>query len=129
MNAATVPEHLLFTTDHEWVQFDGGNATVGITQFAADALGDIVFIEPPAVGTMVVRGEMCGEIASTKSVSDLLSPVSGEVTEVNAAVVTEPAVVNAEPYASGWIFRVTIAEQPVDLLTAEQYRDHVGTSA
>jgi glycine cleavage system H protein len=104
----TVPEQLRYTAEHEWVTIDGSLATVGITEHAADALGDVVYVSPPAPGTKVTAGEPCGEIESTKSVSDLYSPVDGEV--------------NADPYGSGWLFKVQIAgDEPTDLLSAEEY--------
>jgi glycine cleavage system H protein len=118
----TVPEQLRYTAEHEWVTIDGSLATVGITEHAADALGDVVYVSPPAPGTKVTAGEPCGEIESTKSVSDLYSPVDGEVTEVNAEVEEDPGQVNADPYGSGWLFKVQIAgDEPTDLLSAEEY--------
>jgi glycine cleavage system H protein len=118
----TVPEQLRYTAEHEWVTIDGSLATVGITEHAADALGDVVYVSPPTPGTKVTAGEPCGEIESTKSVSDLYSPVDGEVTEVNSEVEEDPGQVNADPYGSGWLFKVQIAgDEPTDLLTAEEY--------
>jgi glycine cleavage system H protein len=118
----TVPEQLRYTAEHEWVTIDGSLATVGITEHAADALGDVVYVSPPAPGTKVTAGEPCGEIESTKSVSDLYSPVDGEVTEVNSEVEEDPGQVNADPYGSGWLFKVQIAgDEPTDLLSAEEY--------
>jgi glycine cleavage system H protein len=118
----TVPEQLRYTAEHEWVTIDSSLATVGITEHAADALGDVVYVSPPAPGTKVTAGEPCGEIESTKSVSDLYSPVDGEVTEVNAEVEEDPGQVNADPYGSGWLFKVQIAgDEPADLLSAEEY--------
>jgi glycine cleavage system H protein len=120
----TVPEQLWYTAEHEWVAIDGPVASVGITEHAADALGDVVYVSPPAAGTKVTAGEPCGEIESTKSVSDLFSPVDGEVTEVNADVLDDPGQVNADPYGAGWLFRVKIAgEPPSDLLSAAQYTE------
>lgn len=101
-----VPSHLQYTADHEWVSIDGDIATVGITKFAADALGDIVYVDLPAVGSRLSVGEACGEIESTKSVSDLNVPVEGEVTEINEAVVSEPSLLNSAPYEAGWLMRV-----------------------
>jgi glycine cleavage system H protein len=118
----TVPEQLRYTAEHEWVTIDGSLATVGITEHAADALGDVVYVSPPTPGTKVTAGEPCGEIESTKSVSDLYSPVDGEVTEVNSEVEEDPGQVNADPYGSGWLFKVQIAgDEPTDLLSAEEY--------
>jgi glycine cleavage system H protein len=118
----TVPEQLRYTAEHEWVTIDGSLATVGITEHAAEALGDVVYVSPPAAGAKVTAGEPCGEIESTKSVSDLYSPVDGEVAEVNAGVEEDPGLVNADPYGSGWLFKVQIAgEAPADLLSAAEY--------
>jgi glycine cleavage system H protein len=120
----TVPEQLLYTAEHEWVTIDGQLASVGITEHAADALGDVVYVSPPAPGTKVTAGEPCGEIESTKSVSDLYSPVDGEVTEVNLDVEEDPGQVNADPYGAGWLFKVRLDDEPPgDLLTAEQYSE------
>ncbi|POM25118.1 Glycine cleavage system H protein [Actinomadura rubteroloni] len=121
----SVPEELRYSEEHEWVAgLDGesGIVTVGITAHAADALGEIVFLElQPAEGDTVEAGESCGEVESTKSVSELYSPVTGEVTAVNAAVIDEPKVINDDPYGEGWIFKVRIADEPGDLLDATAY--------
>ena len=120
----TVPEQLRYTTEHEWVAIDGQTASVGITEHAADALGDVVYVSPPTPGTKVTAGEPCGEIESTKSVSDLYSPVDGEVTDVNADVEDDPGQVNSDPYGAGWLFKVRLDDEPPsDLLTAEQYAE------
>jgi glycine cleavage system H protein len=120
----TVPEQLRYTAEHEWVAIDGQTASVGITEHAADALGDVVYVSPPTAGTKVTAGEPCGEIESTKSVSDLYSPVDGEVTDVNADIEDDPGQVNSDPYGAGWLFRVRLDEEPPsDLLTAEQYAE------
>ena len=117
----TVPEQLRYTAEHEWVSIDDSVATVGITEHAAEALGDVVYVSPPASGATVTAGEPCGEIESTKSVSDLYSPVDGEVTEVNPDVEDDPGQVNADPYGSGWLFKVQVSAEPTDLLSAEEY--------
>jgi len=120
----TVPEQLRYTAEHEWVAIDGQTASVGITEHAADALGDVVYVSPPAPGTKVTAGEPCGEIESTKSVSDLYSPVDGEVTEVNTDIEDDPGQVNSDPYGAGWLFKVRLDGEPSsDLLTAEQYAE------
>lgn len=120
----TVPEELQYTTEHEWVAIDGSVATVGITEHAAEALGDVVYVSPPAAGAKVTAGEACGEIESTKSVSDLYSPVDGEVTEVNADVEEDPGQINTDPYGAGWLFKVRLEDgAPGDLLSAEQYSE------
>ena len=120
----TVPDELRYTQEHEWVAIDGAAATIGITDHAQQALGDVVFVSVPAPGTKVTAGEPCGEVESTKSVSDLYSPVDGEVTEVNGEVDENPAVVNADPYGAGWLFKVALAasgEVPSGLLSAADY--------
>ncbi len=102
------PTDLKYTAEHEWLREDGDVATVGITAFAAEKLGDIVYIELPRVGTTVSAGSIVGEIESTKSVGELYSPVSGEVTEVNDAVVGSPELVNSEPFGAGWLVKVRV---------------------
>ena len=115
-----VPEHLRYTSDHEWLD-DAAPVTVGITRNAADALGDLVYVELPEVGAEVTAGAVCGEVESTKSVSELFSPVSGTVAEVNDAVVDDPSLVNSDPYGQGWLFRVDVTEEG-ELISAEEYR-------
>ncbi|NLA65001.1 MAG: glycine cleavage system protein GcvH [Leucobacter sp.] len=110
---------LRYSVEHEWVD-DASPAGVGVSQVAADALGDVVYVELPQVGAVVTAGEVCGEIESTKSVSELYSPVTGEVVEVNEAVVADPALVNSDPYGAAWLFRVAVTEEG-PLLTAEEY--------
>ncbi len=121
----SVPEQLRYSEEHEWVaglDTEDGVVTIGITAYAADALGEIVFLElQPGEGDTVEAGEPCGEVESTKSVSDIYSPVSGEVTAINAAVIDEPKVINDDPYGEGWIFKVRISDEPGDLLDAEAY--------
>jgi glycine cleavage system H protein len=120
----TVPQQLRYTAEHEWVAIDGQAASVGITEHAADALGDVVYVSPPTPGTKVTAGEPCGEIESTKSVSDLYSPVDGEVTDLNADIDDDPGLVNSDPYGAGWLFKVRLDDEPPsDLLTAEQYAE------
>ncbi|GIH23418.1 glycine cleavage system H protein [Acrocarpospora phusangensis] len=116
----TVPSHLRYTAEHEWVDLAGGVATVGITAYAAEALGDVVYVELPEAGSAIRAGAVCGEIESTKSVSDLFAPVDGEITEVNEAVVADPGVLNGDPYAGGWLFRVRVTGSP-ELLGADAY--------
>jgi glycine cleavage system H protein len=105
----SVPAELHYTEEHEWVSIAGDTATVGVTDYAAQQLGDVVYVSLPTVGAAVTSGEPCGEVESTKSVSDLYSPVDGEVTEVNDELEDDPALVNAEPYGAGWMFRVRVA--------------------
>ena len=107
---AKVAAELKYSAEHEWIAVDGsGPSVVGVSAVAAEALGDIVYVDLPEVGSTVTAGETCGEIESTKSVSDLYSPVTGEVTEVNDDVVSDPAVINNDPYGAGWLFEVVPA--------------------
>jgi glycine cleavage system H protein len=119
------PAQLRYSKEHEWLSpVENGVATVGITKYAADQLGDVVFVDLPEVGAAVAEGEPCGELESTKSVSDLYSPVTGEVTEVNPEAVADPALVNSSPFEAGWLFRVRLAGEgdvPGTLMSAEEY--------
>ncbi|MFC4030727.1 glycine cleavage system protein GcvH [Streptomyces polygonati] len=116
------PEQLRYSKEHEWVSAPAdGVSTVGITSHAADALGDVVFVQLPDVGATVTAGESCGELESTKSVSDLYSPVSGEVTETNQDAVDDPSLVNSAPYEGGWLFKVRVSGEADDLLSADEY--------
>ena len=119
-----VPEELRYTAEHEWVRMNAdGTATFGITHFAQDALGDIVYVSLPAVGDVIAAGAACGEVESTKSVSDVYAPLSGTVVERNEALDAAPETVNADPYGAGWLIRLTVADAgAVDsLLTAVEY--------
>ncbi|WP_040918999.1 glycine cleavage system protein GcvH [Saccharomonospora glauca] len=121
----STPEELRYTEEHEWVvAIDGGRARVGITEYAQDQLGDVVFVELPEVGTHLDMGEPFGEIESTKSVSELFAPVDGEVVAVNDAVVSSPELVNSDPYGEGWLIEVALDDAgAVDaLLDAEAYQ-------
>ncbi|WP_449282208.1 glycine cleavage system protein GcvH [Leucobacter sp.] len=110
---------LRYSAEHEWI--DGGTpATVGISEVAADALGEIVYVDLPEVGANITVGQVVGEVESTKSVSELFSPVAGEVVEVNETAVADPALINSDPYGEGWLFRVAVSEEG-PLLSAEQY--------
>lgn len=110
---------LRYSAEHEWINSDSP-AAVGITEVAADALGEIVYVDLPEVGATVTAGEVCGEVESTKSVSDIYSPVSGEVVERNEAAIADPALINADPYGEAWLFKVAVSAEGA-LLTAEQY--------
>ncbi|EKX62092.1 glycine cleavage system protein GcvH [Streptomyces ipomoeae] len=119
------PQQLRYSKEHEWLSdAEDGVSTVGITEFAANALGDVVYAQLPDVGSTVTAGETCGELESTKSVSELYSPVSGEVTAVNEDVVDDPSLVNTAPFEGGWLFKVRVAEEPADLLSADEYTAH-----
>lgn len=112
---------LKYSAEHEWIAGDGaGPVSIGITAVATDALGDIVYVDLPEVGDTVTAGETCGEVESTKSVSDLYAPVSGEVTEINSDVVDSPELINSDPYGNGWLFKVAVTEEG-PLMSAEEY--------
>ncbi|GAA1597932.1 glycine cleavage system protein GcvH [Leucobacter chromiireducens] len=110
---------LQYSAEHEWIT-DESPATIGVSEVAADALGEVVYVDLPAIGATVTAGDSCGEIESTKSVSEIYSPVSGEVVEVNQAVIDDPALVNSDPYGAAWLFKVNVTEFG-PLLSAEQY--------
>ena len=116
---------LHYTEEHEWIALDGDIATIGITDYAAEKLGDVVFVELPAAGTTVTEGTVVGEIESTKSVGELFAPVSGEVVEANQAVVDSPELVNSDPFGEGWLIKVSAAALP-DLLSHDEYRALTG---
>ncbi|MDQ1127696.1 glycine cleavage system H protein [Microbacterium sp. LKL04] len=112
---------LSYTAEHEWIAFDGDVATVGITDYAAEKLGDVVFVELPAVGTAVTAGDTCGEIESTKSVGELYAPLTGEVVEINDAVVDDPSSVNAGAF-DAWLVKIKVDGAPTgDLLDRDAY--------
>ena len=121
------PDDLRYTNQHEWVRVDGDTVTVGITDFAASALGDIVFVQLPSVGDAIEAGDTCGEIESTKSISELFAPVGGTVTEVNSTLENTPETVGASPYGDGWLFRLDAPGTSIDgLLDAGGYRELIG---
>lgn len=121
----TNPRDLKYTKEHEWARIEGNRVTVGITHYAQEALGDVVFVELPGVGDKIIEGEGFGTVESVKSVSDLYAPVSGEVVEVNDNVLDSPETVNTDPYGAAWMIVVEIADPTeVDkLLSAEQYEE------
>ncbi|MCW4458062.1 glycine cleavage system protein GcvH [Microbacterium sp. MPKO10] len=112
---------LSYTDDHEWLKIEGSSVTVGITDYAAEQLGDVVFVELPEVGDDVEAGTVVGEIESTKSVGELFAPVTGTVTAVNDAVVDDPALVNSSPFDDGWMLTIEAPELPEGLLDADAY--------
>ncbi|HEY7941590.1 MAG TPA: glycine cleavage system protein GcvH [Candidatus Limnocylindrales bacterium] len=120
-----VPDGLRYTDDHEWLRVEGDAGLVGITAYAADQLGDIVFVELPAVGARFERGKTFGVVESVKAVSDLFAPVAGEVTEVNPALADQPELVNTEPYGAGWLVRLRLSDpaQADALKDAAAYRE------
>ena len=119
----SVPNDLRYTRDHEWLRLDGEEATVGITAYAADQLGDIVFVELPDAGRELDQARPFGVVESVKAVSDLFAPISGEVVAINAALAAGPELVNSDPYGDGWMIRVKVADasQLDDLLDGEAY--------
>jgi glycine cleavage system H protein len=124
------PENLKYTSEHEWVRSPGdaeGSVRVGITDFAQDALGDIVYVSLPQVGDSVTAGDTCGELESTKSVSDIYAPVSGEVVAINGALDSTPELVNSDPYEAGWLFEVSVsdADQVEGLMDASAYQTSI----
>ncbi|MFM7617676.1 MAG: glycine cleavage system protein GcvH [Actinomycetes bacterium] len=118
------PQDLRYSEEHEWVRVDGTRATIGVTDFAQDALGDVVFVQLPDAGLAVIRSAGCAEVESTKSVSEIYAPLSGTVVEVNAALEDAPELVNSDPYGQGWIFVVELSDPAeVDaLMDAAGYR-------
>ncbi|MET7332841.1 glycine cleavage system protein GcvH [Nonomuraea sp. NPDC005650] len=120
---SNIPDDLSYTKEHEWVAGldDGLTVTIGVTAFAAESLGDVVFVQLPDVGANVEPGESVGEVESTKSVNEIYTPVGGEIVEVNQAVVDDPSLVNSDPYGEGWMFRVRVEGDARDVLSAEEY--------
>lgn len=119
------PAHLSYTKEHEWVLIEGDIATVGITRYAADALGEIVYVDLPKLGSSTAHMKICGEIESTKSVGELYAPMDGEVVEVNKALDNSPDMVNADPYGEGWLIKIRYTSLP-NLLSASEYDAFVG---
>jgi glycine cleavage system H protein len=125
------PEDLKYTAEHEWVKADGdGPVRVGITDFAQDALGDIVYVQLPEVGSTVRAGDSCGELESTKSVSDLFAPVNGTVTAVNESLADQPDLVNTDPYGEGWLLDIDVedADEVAALMDADTYKGQLDQS-
>jgi glycine cleavage system H protein len=123
----SAPTDLRYTRDHEWVRVDGAEATVGITQYAADQLGDIVFVELPDAGRDLEVAKAFGVVESVKAVSDLFAPVSGAVTSTNPALASEPELVNSDPYGDGWMIKISVTDPAEldDLLDGDAYDDLV----
>lgn len=110
MADASYPDDLLYHAEHDWVRLDGDTATFGITWFAQDALGEVVFFDPPEVGSKVTKDEPYAEVESVKAVSDVIAPLSGEIVEVNGALGDKPEAINDDPYGDGWLVRVELAD-------------------
>jgi glycine cleavage system H protein len=128
---ANVPAELKYTREHEWARRDGDRVRIGITAYAAEQLGDVVFVELPGVGTRVTSHQSFGVVESVKSVSDLFAPITGEVVEVNVELKNNPALVNRDPYGEGWMIVVRPAS-PAEwdgLMTAQQYEQHIAEAA
>lgn len=123
----TVPSQLRYSKDHEWVSIDGSRARVGITDYAQDALGDIVFIQLPEVGSVITLHDGLGEIESTKSVNDVYAPVAGTVIAINEALIATPELLNTDPYVAGWICDIDVSDiNEAGLMSAEQYSALIG---
>jgi glycine cleavage system H protein len=121
------PAQLFYSEEHEWLRLDGDVATVGITDYAQESLGDIVYVELPKVGTKIEQFGEAGVVESVKAVSDIFSPMGGEVTEVNDAIERDPALVNREPFGGGWLFKLRVDDpsQKDNLLSAQDYDEFV----
>jgi glycine cleavage system H protein len=129
MSELEYPQDLHYTAEHEWVREQGeGVVRVGITAFAQDALGDVVYVSLPSVGDSLSAGDSCGEVESTKSVSDLYAPLAGEITAVNDELDSTPELVNTDPYGQGWMYEVKLADMGAldGLMDVEAYRGHLG---
>lgn len=121
------PENIRYSEDHEWIRVEGGEALVGITDFAQSELGDIVFVDIPEVGIELAKGDVFGSIEAVKTVSDLILPASGELLEVNELLENSPETINKKPYTDGWIVRIRLknAAEVENLMTAEQYQEFI----
>ncbi|MBY0275051.1 glycine cleavage system protein GcvH [Candidatus Binatia bacterium] len=125
------PEDLKYTREHEWVSIEGSVATIGITDHAQEQLGDVVFVELPSVGDRVEKADAFGVVESTKAVSDVYAPLSGEVAEVNDDLPDNPELINEDPYGDGWMVKITLGDKADldDLMTADEYRKFIEESA
>ena len=126
-----IPEELRYSPQHEWVRSDGGVATIGITHFAQEQLGDVVFVELPEKGATVRQFSSLGVVESVKAASDIYAPISGEVVERNMKVIEKPELVNSVPYGDGWLVKVRLADKGelTQLLSSADYRSHIGETA
>ena len=118
---SSIPNELSYTKEHEWVSSVDLIFTMGITDYAQAALGDIVYVQLPKVGESVVAGKVCGEVESTKSVSDIYAPVTGTIVAINDALSNSPETINSDPYGAGWLAKIEVTAAPSDLLTAAEY--------
>ena len=128
MAEASYPEELLYHPEHDWARVDGDTATFGITWYAQDLLGEVVFVDPPEVGAQVTKDEPYAEVESVKAVSDVFAPLSGEIVEVNAALADRPEAINEDPYGEGWLVRVRLSDpaQAETLMSAQAYTASLG---
>ena len=124
MSEASYPEDLLYHPEHDWARVEGEQATLGVTWYAQDALGEVVFFEPPALGTALVKDAPYAEVESVKAVSDIVAPLSGEIVEVNESLSDNPATINEDPYGEGWMVKVRLSDpsETEGLLDAAAYR-------
>jgi len=120
---SSIPSNVSYTKEHEWVSIDSLICTMGITDYAQAALGDIVYVQLPKVGDQVTAGQVCGEVESTKSVSDIYAPVTGVVVEINQSLSDSPETINSDPYGQGWLAKIEVNGQPGDLLTSLEYAE------
>ena len=118
---SSIPNELSYTKEHEWVSSVDQTFTMGITDYAQAALGDIVYVQLPKVGESVVAGKVCGEVESTKSVSDIYAPVTGTIVAINDSLSNSPESINSDPYGAGWLAKIEVSAAPSELLTAAQY--------
>ena len=118
---SSTPENLQYTKEHEWVLADANNYMMGITDYAQSALGDIVYVQLPKIGESVTAGTVCGEVESTKSVSEIFAPVTGVVSAINESLSSAPELINSDPYGAGWLMKIEITAPPTELLTATEY--------
>jgi glycine cleavage system H protein len=118
---SSIPNELSYTKEHEWVSSENLVYTMGITDYAQAALGDIVYVQLPSVGETVTSGKVCGEVESTKSVSEIFAPVTGTIVAINESLSNSPETINSDPYGAGWLAKIEVTTAPTDLLTAAQY--------
>jgi glycine cleavage system H protein len=128
MSSEEYPDGLLYHPEHDWARLDGDTATLGITWFAQDQLGELVFFDPPAAGTHIQKDTAYAEVESVKAVSDVIAPLSGEITEANEALGDTPEKVNEDPYGEGWLVKIRLSDQGEadQLMDAAAYRQHIG---
>ncbi len=119
---SSIPDNLQYTKEHEWVSASGNTYRMGITDYAQGALGDIVYVQLPKVGETVTADKVCGEVESTKSVSEIFAPVSGKIVAINEALNSSPETINSDPYGAGWLAEIEVSDAPAGLLSANDYR-------